>query len=733
MINLTFTNGTNTIQLKYVKSVEWSAEFSDEVIVSKTTRGGRRVRLYKIVGFINKGIFEQNVSAQQQLESDLIAVGTGTLQYTGASDVTNVRFKALSFAEFRGNPIAQFTIQFETDEPSVHAHSPIAIGALALTPANGIDYVNVQDSVSSQANDAAINITRKRSFSLQGNLVGATINEVNAVQDSILAVINNQQTVVLTLTGATYTVRCRKVEFGIPKLQGSSTARTFSFECATHDDYSLEPYTLGETSQTFAGITIDLVQSVDHNREFDVSVAGPIYSTKTEELSVSGKRYFISYADYEAFRSSFKPIPTNAYIIISTTGNRLELTDITISAFERDGNFTDTSVRYSANVNLQFKWVKESEYVNVEYGTTHFGVQFYKIQNVSFNSQIDAYGNVTSRSVSVTGEIIGSANLDLLKSKVGTSVDYNSAYTNLYVSSVGVNGSDVINVAGTQIIVYKVNISSQQLDSASQAASFIRGLFKLDRAGGSGTSYSTETIQFENLSSFSKSISNRWDVSTLKFIVTQISLNLSGEVWEQDSGGAPANPTKMIDLLNKLDALMSASLSVQSGANTTNPGEILPVNSDVHYFMTNFSVSGWQSFVKPNSTNAGARYWRQTVSISANAVFDLTGSSNSQPDSIETKSISIKQEAPKYTQLQIAGYGTVFKRIGTTPESAQVSYQKQFRDQRVYVRDDYGADDIIATGWRGINKSVVTEDSKENRNLVNRHTVEYQATEKLGT
>jgi len=261
----------------------------------------------------------------------------------------------------------------------------------------------------------------------------------------------------------------------------------------------------------------------------------------------------------------------------------------------------------------------------------------------------------------------------------------------------------------------------------------------MDRAGGSGTSYSADTIQFESITNLTKSISNRWDQQTLKFVATQVTISVSGDVFDPDNGsGKPTNPNKLIALFNKLDALLNAELSTQGSANTVPAGEILPSNSDIHYFLNSFNCGAWTPAIAPENLqgsngNAGARYWKQNVSISATAVFDLTGSANSQPDSIESRSFDVALEVPKFTQLQVANFGTVFKRTGTTPEKATVTHQKQFKDTRVYVPDDYGFNNQqpSPTGWIGVGHSVLVKENKENRGLVNRWTVEYEANEKL--
>ena len=746
MIRIVFTNGTQSVELKHVRSVEWQSELADDVLVNKTTRAGKRILTYTINGFIIKGIPHKNVEAQKQLEADLTAVGAGRLEWTGNTDVTQLRFSGIEFSEFRGNPVCPFKIKFKSEETSIHAHYPIKIGDLTLAPTYGYEHASVKDSIGTQGPDERLGAATKRTFTIQGTIVDATLDGINEKQQAIINKIKDVDDLVLTLSSdsgdysAAYTVRPRKVDFSAPRLRGEMAAREFTLEFATHDDYTKEPYTLGESAASFAGISIDVVDSFDHDKQFEHPGTGATaYSIIDESVSVSGKKYFVSYAAYTTFRDLFESIPFNTYLFTSDTANVLELTDITVGKFERDGNSADTEKRYSCSVSLNFKWQKTIQQQNYSALTTYFGVAFYKVPSINFSATVDSSGNITSRSISLNGEIKTVGVLNTFKGLVGTAITFDATYSGLYVTSANVSGVDTYNDNGTQVTVYKVSLSAAQLDKASQAVNFIRSLFKMEHGGGAGTSYSADTIQFENVTNLTKSISNRWDQQTLKFIATQITITISGDVFDPDNGsGKPANPNKLIILFNKLDALLNAGKSTQSAVNSVTVGELLPTNSDIHYFLNSFNIGQWQPAIAPENlqgTNGaiGSRYWKQNVSISATAVFDLTGSSNNQPDSVESRSIDIALEVPKFTQLQVAGFGTVFKRVGTTPEKATVTHQKQFRDARVYVPNDYGFGNAqpSPTGWIGLGRSILTKENKENRGLANRWTVEYEANEKL--
>lgn len=740
MIELIFTNSSGTsVNIKHVQTVEWNSIANDETYVGRVARTGAREREIVINGYISNGITNRNIAAQQELETNLRNVGSGTLSYTGATTIQNVRFLSLDFAEYRGNPIAEFTIKFRTEENNIHSHTPASIGSLVLSAVNGFEPPSVRDQIEVQGPDEQLVNNKKRSFVIEGRLVGDTLDDINTRQANLIAEVQNKTTLVITLTVASsgayvgsYTVRPRRLEFSSPELNGKLAARRYIFECETHDDYSKEPYTFGEVATTFSSITLDVVTGVDHNRETERLDAGPTYSTISEELVVNGKKYFDGYTAYQNFRDLFRPIPTNIYLVASTSGNILELVDIAVGSFERSGNNTTGDKRYAATVTLTFKWHKSVNKTNYEVGTTHFGVSWYTIPSLTFNVTLDGYGNISNRSVNVSGSVL-SSNLALLQSKIGTSVNYDATYSNLYVTSVNVTETDTYNVSGGEIAVYKVSVSAQQLDTAAQATFFLTGLFKFSRAGGSGTSYSTDQILFDHVTNRSKSISNRYNQQQLKFTVTSISLSVSGEVWDTDSSGSPTTPNKIVDIFNKIDALLSAPVSTQGSANTYGAGELLPSNSDIFFLLTNVNIGQWEPFTKQIGTNRGQRYWKQTVSVSATAVFDLNQSGGSQPDSVESKSISIDKQQAKYATIQVLGQGTVFKRIGTTPEIATVTYQKQFKDARTYTPNDYGADDVNPTGWRGVGRNVESKDSRENRGLVNRHIREYTATADLET
>lgn len=735
MIEVRFTNGTQEVRFKHARNVQWAAELADDVLVNQTTRAGKRQRNITVNGFISKADFKENIAAQEQLLTDLMAVGTGTLRYAETNIIENVRFNALEWDEFRGNPVAGFSATFATEEDNVHAHEPVGLGSLTLSPANGVEYVSVEDNTQSQGDDEGLVAGKNRRFTIEGTLIGSTLAEVNTAQAAIAAAVEGSTTITLTLSTAvstfagTYTVRPGQLQFGAPTLKDQQTARSFSFECATFEDYTKEPYTLGEVAQSFANIQIDVVEGVDHKRTNEKVNTGAIYTITDEELVVTGKRYFDDWADYIGFRDPLNPVPTNTYLFTSTTGNILELQEAQIGSFDRDGNNVDGSKRYSASVTLTFRWDVGVEGRTLEYNATYLGLPWYLVENVSFSATVDEDGNVTSRGFSASGKVATADNAALFSDSVGTKKDWNPGLTDCYITSVSLNSLETRNVSGVAVPIYSITISGRQLDTASQAKYFIQSLFRFANAGASGTSYNADTIQFSKVTSLNKSISNNYKSLAAGFTVSSISISISGEVWTTDDGsGSPVQPNRIIDLFNKIDSLLNVPLS-NSEALTVAAGDTLPNNAGVHFMLTNFSVGDWQSFVKPNGTGAGDRYWKQTVSLSANAVFDLNSGSSTQPESVETTSRVFNDEAPKFTQLQVVGFGTVFKRTGTTPAKEVATAQIQYRDLAALEAGGFPADPTGPTSFSVANEQV--RRSEETRGLTKRVIVEWQATEKL--
>lgn len=746
MIEVIFSNvpdgGTNTVNIKYVRSVQWSSFAEEGVIVDETKRVGKRRREISVNGFINKGLFLHSQSAQQQLESDLRAVGFGTISYTGISDITSVRFLSLEWEEYRGNPIAQFTIRFVTEEDNVHAHAVNKIGSLILVPENGYDEPTVKESIRAQAVGEQLVNNKARQFVIEGDFVGTTLEELNTYQAAIVAEVENKDTVVLTLSSATlapgtYTVRTQRVEFSAPRVRDNVIARRYVIEAVTHDDYTKEPYTLGEVEQTFGGITLDVTKSVKHDVVRDKIDFSLLYTVNDETLTVSGKKYFTGWTAYTTFRDLFRPVPALTYLFSSPTGNTLELVEADVSQMQRDGNFSsDNGKRYSAEITLTFRWIKAYQDINYEFASNHFGIDWYEVQNVNFGVTVNDKGHVVSRTLSVSGSVLSATQFNDLKAKIGTKVDWDTTYNNLYLTSVTVGRVETIIAPGVgKTKIHYISISASQLNTATQAHHFLDSLFKMSKAGGAGTSYSADTILFDNVTNRTKSISNRWNGTEQKFTVTAISVSLSGDVFDNDNGsGSPQTPNKVNDLFNKIDALLNAPKSEQTSANNQ-PGNLaLPENTDIHFMITNFNVGGWEPFV--DEVN-GQRRWKQSVSISATAVFDLSGNtSDTQPDTIESRSETVTLESPKYQQIQIVGFGTVFKRVGTTPEKLTVTYQKSWKNAELYRQANlsglnFGADNIGVGTWRGSGKNVKVRDEQSNRGLTNYHTVEYNATEKL--
>lgn len=737
MIQLIFSRGATEVELKHVRTVEWESVAVPEVIVGTASRVGKRQRLITIRGFFNLTMFQDTVAAQQALETNLRSVGVGTLSYTGATDFEDVRFQALSFDEYRGNPVADFTITFTTEEDNVHAHIDNKIGSITLTPVNGYEQPSIKDAISVQGDDEQLNNLRRRSFTITGDIVGADLEAVMLAQADLVAEVENKNTVVITVSSTTstpgsFTVRPRSLNFDSPRLKDDKTARSYSFECVTHDDYTKEPYTLGEVPQSFAGISIDVVNGVDHNVDRERSDVGPLYSVLEETLVVTGKKYFADWTAYTAFRNIFLPIPANTYITTSGTSNVLELTDIDVGKFERDGNQSSGDKRYSATVILTFTWLKSIQDTNFEFLQTHFGVSWYKVESVSFSVSFDDFGNLNTRSVNVSGSLTGLAQFDQLKAKVGTKVDYDGVYTDLYVTNVSINNVDSQIVSGTKVKIISVSVTASQLDTASQAFHFLSGVFDFAKAGAGGTTYSTETLTFDKITNRTKSFSNRYDGANSEFKVTSINFSVSGEVFSSDTAGAPTDADKYVILFNKIDSLLKANKS-DAVKHTQTPTQLLPTDGAIHFMLTNINIGGWEPFIDEAT---GVRRWKQTVSLSATAVFDLAGSSDTAPDFVETRSESIDEEVPKYTQLQVLGFGTVFKRIGTTPEKLTVTYQVRWKNEALYELDNaaglnFKSDNVGEGSWRGAGKNNKSKDRRENRALTNRHIVEYTANDKL--
>jgi hypothetical protein len=370
MIKVTFTNGTNTATLTHVRNISWSTTASTDLFESTVNAQNRLVKAVTITGYINQGIWENNVQAQQQLETDLRSVSLGSIQYSGLTDIADARFTSLEFSEFRGNPLAEYTIQFETQADNISAHSPVQIDSQVLSLAEGFTDISIDDSLRSQGDDETINTLKSRSFSISGSVVGSTLSEVNGNSDKIQVALKDVLSVVLTLSdgssGSVYTVRPRSIDISSPTVRSQTTSRTFKIELATYDDYTKEPYTLGEQQQTFGSILWDVVDSVDHKYDFDQSTL-TTSRVKAESLSVSGKRYFSNWTEYNTAREVFNSESTiaayisapSAYQIQSATQVPLTLRSVAYGDLNRDANDPTTDAkRYSASLKADWEFVK---------------------------------------------------------------------------------------------------------------------------------------------------------------------------------------------------------------------------------------------------------------------------------------------------------------------------------------------------------------------------------------
>ena len=673
----------NTHTFENVANVEWSNEYADDFIVNQTSQIGHKVTNITVNGFIRASDptgQSVNITEQQALEDALRGVGTGTLSYTGATDIANVRFVGLDFEEYNGTSIAQFSAKFVTEANNVHAHSPVTIGGQDLIPSEGFELPEVEDAIGSQGPDEQINNLKKRTLTISGRMVG-TLSQVNAAQANLIAAVENQNTVTVSISagsgGVTLNVRPREISFGSPERRGSVNSRTYRFSGVTHDDYTVEPYTLGETAQSFAGISIDVVEGRDHNVQIERESTSNFVILE-ESYVITGKKYFANRAAYDSFLNDFTPFPVSFYVLVDpTVYNGLELVDINIGAFQRDGNFPSEAKRYSAQVTLNFKWVKQIPDTNQNYLSLLLGINWFRVSSTNHSFTIDAAGNVTNRSVTLTGKIFDTE-LPNAKNQIGAAVNLNDAgipggTSDYYITGFNISSTDRIYAFGVLRKVHDISVTASQLGTDTQRAHFIIQTFNAQTG-----------LLFENMTGTSRSLSNRW--TGTQFITTSMNISVSGEIWEQDLAGEPVNPNRGRDYLRLFDSTQTANLTTSAAASQAS-NESLPTNYS--FFVTNINVGQWQPFtvLKPvaGSVNftKGQQAWRQTISISATAVFDLTGSSSGASDTVETENVGITEQTTKFTELRVMGFGTVFKAIGIEPATANSTITIQYKDKAV--------------------------------------------------
>ena len=560
---------SNTHTFENVVNVEWSNEYVRDFLVDQTSQIGHKITTFNINGFVQQhGDPSDNVVQQQVLEDSLRAIGTGTLSYTGATDIPDVRFLALDFKEYRGSTIAQFTARFVTETQNVQAHAPVTIGAQALTIAEGFEPPQVEDSIASQGPDEQMNNLRRRKIRINGRMVG-TLSQVNTAQANLIAAIENINTIVVDIStasgGVLLTIRPGSITFGSPEQRGNQSSRTYNFEGVTHDDYSKEPYTIGHQQLTFGGILLDEVHGIDHAIEGEHEVGA--YTVISEKATISGKKYFLGWTQYDAFVQSFQPLPINTHFYgAPNTYQTLELRDISISNLERDGNFVGSphDKRYSATVTLNFVWFKNITQTHQNYLTTLLAIPWFKVSTTTHSFSLDTLGNVTSRSVTLSGQLFD-ADLATAKGLIGTAVVLGdpaipgSGGASYYITSVNINNTDTITTqpGNTVIKLHDVSVTASQLDTATQKTFFLISIFKLD---------TTRQMTFDRVTSQSKSLSTRWVTDLQKFKTTSVNLTISGEIWEDDLGGAPALSNRAYDFFDLFDATQEATLTPECRA-----------------------------------------------------------------------------------------------------------------------------------------------------------------------
>ena len=218
-----------------------------------------------------------------------------------------------------------------------------------MSLANGFTDISIDDSLRAQGDDETINPLKSRSFGISGSIVGATLSEVNGNSEKIQVALQNVSNVFLTLSngssGSVYTVRTKSINISSPTVRNQTTSRTFKIDLVTYDDYTKEPYTLGETQQTFGNILWDVVDNVDHAYDFNEGTIGTSLVT-SESLAVSGKKYYSDWSAYEADRSLYNDDVTSPSFITSPSANQiasatsavLSLRSVKFGSLQRDGN-----------------------------------------------------------------------------------------------------------------------------------------------------------------------------------------------------------------------------------------------------------------------------------------------------------------------------------------------------------------------------------------------------------
>lgn len=695
-----------------VVNVTWSHEYVREFMVDGDSEIGHKITNFKINGFIRRpGDPSDNVAQQEALENALRAVGTGTLSYTGAADITDARFVSLEFAEYRGATVSRFTASFVTEAANVAAHDPVSIGGQALTIAEGFELPSIEDIYGTQGPDERLDHQLKRKLSITGRIVADTILNVNTIQEKLVVAIRNKDSVVVGWSdgngGYLLNMRPRELSFGSPEQRLGIAARTYTFECETHDDYAKEPYTIGHLPLTFltggTAFTIDVVESIDHT--VTTEREGIVYSILEESASVSGKKYFKDWDEYNTFVQSWTPFPigrvTDIYKDPSSI-NELQLEDISIGAFTRDGNYPlgtaglAEAKRFSATISLQFKWMKSVSLQTQHFNTQILGITWFKIDSTNHSFTVDSLGFVTSRTVSFSGQMFDGQLTDA-KSKLGTSQSIGIAAgiddggLPYFITSVSVSGTDIRTIDATfpptLTKVHDVSISATQLETASQKTYFLKQVFNIKNNA-------TDLI-FERVTSRSKSISNKFITDPIsthagKYKVVSINMTVSGEVWENDLNGAPSDVNRAYKFFDIFDATQETTpndggppnyIPDYPGATPLggDPKETLP--SNYNFFLTSISIGEWQPAVHPTT---GARHWRQSVSLNATVIFDISGSNSaSDPDFIDTEGFAIAEQFTKFTELRVMGFGLKFKAIGIEPSTAQTTLSRQFKSKTV--------------------------------------------------
>lgn len=437
-----------SVTLPNVKRVTPGSVLSTEMILGSGVQF--REKSLSAKGFVisRTSRTPENLAEEQRLLENLLSdLGSQTLTYPGTNPY-EAYISSIEWEEWTGNPIIGYSVNFITSSDNPFS-SGVTVGAISLDP-----IPQVSDRFKSHSIDDRISSTREKEIVISGRFEGSP-TEVNILESNLIGEVTGSDSVNITISTGTYICKVGDLTFGVPDSINRGMLKNYTLTLSTLPDWSLEDFQTGDDGLNIAGVSIDVVSSNKHDVGRNLSD-----TIESETMSVSGKKFFHSFGECNAFKDIIDNKVINKTVITSSTGNNMLLNSVGWSEPQRDGHHTNGDRRYSISFSLNFKI--DSASVQGISGII-LGINFPELSSISYGASLDGDGSIVTRNKSGSGKVESDPTIREGDSVVDGGITY-------FITSLSLGQKDK---AGLR----QVSISGQTLDSTQAAQELVQLLF----------------------------------------------------------------------------------------------------------------------------------------------------------------------------------------------------------------------------------------------------------------